>query len=136
MNVGAYAGAAMSPCNKAAHEYGRLGRGRDVPAQPGGPSSKLLRRQWGPLAVLHAQQGGDGAHEYGRLCRGRDLPAQQGGLSSRGVGPPAEAGDLIRAKLLRRQWGPLTGLHAQRGGDGAREYGRQVRGGELPAPQL
>ena len=108
MNTGAYAGAAMSPRNKAAHEYGRLGRGRDVPAQQGGLSSKLLRWQWGPIAILRAQQGGYGAHEYGRLCRGRDVPAQQGGLSSRGVGPPAEAGDLIRAKSLGRKWEPLA----------------------------
>ena len=106
-----------------AHEYGRLCRVRDVPAQQGGLSSrwvgppaeagdliraKLLRWQWGPPAVLHAQQGGYGAHEYGRLCRGRDVPAQQGGLSSRGVGPPAEAGDLIRAKSLGRKWEPLA----------------------------
>ena len=61
-----------------------------------------------PLAVLHAQQGGDGAHEYGRLCRGRDVPAQQCGLSSREVGPPAEAGDLICAKSLGRKWEPLA----------------------------
>ena len=112
-------------------------RGGVPPADPGGLiCANLWLRRWGPLAVLHAQQGGDCAHEYGRLCRRRDLPVQQGGLSLRGVGPPAEAGGLICAKLLRRLWGPLAVLHAKPGGDGAREYGRQVRGGELPAPQL
>ena len=88
-------------------------RGGATPADP----DRLFRSNYGcgdrgryngPLMVLHAQQGGDGAHEYGRLCRGRDVPAQQDGLSLRGVGPPAKAGDLIRAKSLGRKWEPLA----------------------------
>ena len=56
-------------------------------------------------------------------------------LSLWGGVPPAEPGGLICAKLWRRRWGPLTALHAQHRGDGAHEYGRQRRGGELPAQQ-
>ena len=106
MNMGAYAGAAMSLRNRTASPRGGVG----PPAKAGDLiRAKSLRRKWGPPAVLHAQQGGDGAHEYGRLCRGRDLPAQQGGLSSRWAGPPAEAGDLIRFQIIAAAMGAARG---------------------------
>ena len=135
---------------------GRQDRRRKLPAQQLGKKPRPLKGEGCPLSPAASSApnygNGNGGRSSDSPLGGKEMAptktgAKDGGeksprsssaknLSLRRGGPSAEPGGLIGAKLWRRRWGLLGGIHAQRRQDGTHLDKRQGREGELSAQQI